>query len=134
MGYLAKAATSLQVDAITVSVYRTGREAAALQAPRSITMDRDLLLELWNDMWKEGNWVPSWPDTLNTVTAEQAAWKPVEDPQCRSIWEETSHVTYWRRVTLNRLTGGDPPTEAEIDLLDVCCACRSKRRGVAIRS
>ena len=28
-----------------------------------------------------------WPDTLNDVKAEQAAWKPTEDPQCRSIWE-----------------------------------------------
>jgi hypothetical protein len=81
-------------------------------------MDRDLLLELWNDMWKEGNWVPSWPDTLNDVRAEQAAWKPAADPQCRSIWEETSHVTYWRRVTLDRLAGGEPPTDEEINRLE----------------
>jgi hypothetical protein len=81
-------------------------------------MDRDLLLELWEDMWKEGNWVPSWPDTLNDVRAEQAAWKPADDPMCRSIWEETVHVTYWRRVTLERLSGGEPPTEEEIDRLE----------------
>jgi hypothetical protein len=81
-------------------------------------MDRDLLLELWNDMWKEGNWVPSWPDTLNDVTADKAAWKPDDYPQCRSIWEETSHVTYWRRVTLDRMSGGEPPTEEESDRLE----------------
>ena len=81
-------------------------------------VNRDLLLELWNDMWKEGNWVPSWPDTVNDVRAEQAAWKPVEDLQCRSIWEETSHVTYWRRVTLDRMTGGEPPTEEDINRLE----------------
>ena len=81
-------------------------------------MDRDLLLELWNDMWKDGNWVPSWPDTLGDVNAEQAAWKPGDDPMCRSIWEETSHVIYWRRVTLARFAGGQPPTEEEINRLE----------------
>ena len=39
-------------------------------------MDRSELLELWNDMWKEGNWVPSWPDSLAGLNAETAAWTP----------------------------------------------------------
>ena len=64
------------------------------------------------------SWVPSWPDTLNDVRAEQAAYKPGEDPWCRSIWEETVHVTYWRRVTLNRLASGEGPTEEEINRLE----------------
>lgn len=79
-------------------------------------MDRSLLLELWNDMWTEGNWVPSWPDSLKGVTADHALWKP--DLQCRSIWEETVHVTYWRRVTLHRMEGGAAPTEEEIANLE----------------
>ncbi len=76
-------------------------------------MDRDKLLELWNDMWKEGNWVPSWPDSLNGLTAITAAWKP--DPNCHSIWQEVVHVIFWRRVTIERFTGGEAPSSAVIE-------------------
>jgi hypothetical protein len=79
-------------------------------------MDRSKLLELWNDMWKEGNWVPSWPDSLAGLSAETAAWSP--DPKCHSIWQEVVHVTYWRKVTLNRMAGGAAPTEEEIERLE----------------
>jgi len=46
----------------------------------------------------------SWPDTLNDVGQSKLPGNG-EDPECRSIWEETSHVTYWRRVTLDRIAG-----------------------------
>jgi len=79
-------------------------------------MERDQLLELWNDQWKEGNWVPSWPDSLAGLNAETAAWSP--DPKCHSIWQEVVHVTFWRNVTLARLAGSPPPTEEEIARLE----------------
>jgi len=62
-------------------------------------MERPNLLELWNDMWKEGNWIPSWPDSLAGLTAEEAAWSP--DPNCHSVWQQVVHVTFWRNVTLS---------------------------------
>ena len=79
-------------------------------------MDREQMLELWNDMWKEGNWVPSWPDSLAGLSALEAAWTP--DPLCHSVWREVVHVTFWRRVTLTRMAGGDAPNDEEIARLE----------------
>jgi hypothetical protein len=79
-------------------------------------MNREEMLTLWSDMWQEGNWVPSWPDSLAGLSAEAAAWTP--DPPCHSIWAEVVHVTYWRHVTLRRIAGGDPPDEQEIARLE----------------
>lgn len=76
-------------------------------------MDRDQLLELWNDMWKEGNWVPAWPDSLVNLSVEEALWTP--DPKCHSIWQEVVHVTFWRRVTLKQIAEGVRPAEEEIE-------------------
>jgi hypothetical protein len=79
-------------------------------------MDRNHLLELWNDMWKEGNWVPSWPDSLAGLSAEAAAWSP--DPKCHSIWQEVVHVTFWRQVTLLQLVGSERPSDEDIERLE----------------
>ncbi len=79
-------------------------------------MGREKLIELWNDMWSEGNWVPSFPDSLAGLTAEEAAWTP--DASCHSIWQEVVHVTFWRRVTLNRMAGGAPPGDEEVMKLE----------------
>jgi hypothetical protein len=76
-------------------------------------MDRAEMLELWNDMWKEGNWVPSWPDSLNGLTAEQAAWSP--GPGAHSIWREAVHVIFWRRATLTLMSGGSSPSAEEVE-------------------
>ena len=76
-------------------------------------MDRTELLELWNEMMGEGNWVPSWPDSLATLTVEQALWTP--DPPCHCIWQEVAHVIFWRNVTLKRMAGGDGPSEEEVE-------------------
>ena len=75
-------------------------------------MDRGQLLELWNDMWQEGNWVPSWPDSLAELTAESASWSP--DPACHSVWQEVVHVIFWRSVTLARMAGGPGPGEDQV--------------------
>ena len=71
------------------------------------------LLEMWQDMEKEGNWVPSWPDSLAGLSAEDAAWVPDALP-CHSIWQEVVHVTFWREATLRLMARGDPPTAEEI--------------------
>ncbi len=74
------------------------------------------MLQLWNDMWDEGNWIPSFPDSLDGLTAETAAWKP--EPQCHSVWEEVVHVTYWRTVTLDKMAGKPGPSEQDVELLE----------------
>lgn len=74
-------------------------------------MEREEMLSLWNDMVKEGNWVPSWSDSLAHMSAEDAAWTP--DTSCHSVWAEVVHVTYWRQVTLARMHGSaEPPAES----------------------
>src|SRR5579871_236384 len=79
-------------------------------------MDREKMLELWHDMWKEGNWVPSWPDSLEGLNAEKALWSP--GPGGHSIWQEVAHVIFWRQVTLTRLAGGTPPEGDEVERLE----------------
>ena len=78
-------------------------------------MERNELLELWNDMWKEGNWVPSWPDSLAGLSATEAAWSP--QPDCHSIWQEVVHTIFWRTVTLTRMAGGEAPDAQAIEQL-----------------
>lgn len=75
-------------------------------------MDREEMLSLWNNMWEEGNWVPSWPDSLAGLTAQTAAWQT--DPPCHSIWAEVVHVTFWRRVTLDQMAGGGSPDAEKV--------------------
>lgn len=75
-------------------------------------MDRQQVLELWNDMWNEGNWVPSLPDSLAGITAAEAAWSP--EPRCHSIWQEVVHLIFWRTVTLDRMAGGAPRSEETV--------------------
>ncbi len=79
-------------------------------------MDRAKLLELWNDMWKEGNWVPSWPDSLSDLSAEQAARVPTDG--CHSVWQEVVHVIYWRGVTLDIIAGKPERPDDESDRLE----------------
>ena len=77
-----------------------------------LVMERTEMLELWNDMWKEGNWVPSWPDSLSGLTAEDAAWKP--DAKTHSLWQEVVHTIFWRRYTLTSMAGGAVPSTEEV--------------------
>ena len=71
------------------------------------------MLELWSDMAKEGNWVPSWPDSLAGLTAEEAAGSPGDG--AHSVWQEVVHVCFWREVTLRRMAGGPNPDDEEIE-------------------
>jgi len=58
-------------------------------------LERTEALQFWNDMWQEGNWFPSIPDSLAGLSAADAAWSP--DPKCHSIWQEVVHLTFWRK-------------------------------------
>ena len=76
-------------------------------------MNREHLLELWNDQVKEGNWVPSWPDSLKDLDAKSALWKPDANDLSHCIWQEVVHVNYWREVTLEQLVGLPARPEGE---------------------
>jgi hypothetical protein len=76
-------------------------------------MERAEMLEMWSDMAREGNWIPSWPDSLAGLMPEDAAWTP--DPKCHSIWQEVVHVTFWRQATLNQIAGGKGPSAEEVE-------------------
>src|SRR5690242_3247154 len=78
-------------------------------------MDRAQILKLWEDMWQEGNWIPSWPDSLAGLTADEASWRP--DSNCHSIWQEVNHITFWHKYTLALLAGQAAPTSEEVEQL-----------------
>ena len=79
-------------------------------------MNRAKLLELWNDQWTAGNWIPSWPDALVNLTFEESIWTPVQESH--SIWQELVHVNFWRQATLRLLAGGERPTDEETAQLE----------------
>ena len=79
-------------------------------------MDRIELGELWADMWKEGNWIPSWPDSLADLSASEACWSP--DSKCHSAWQEVAHVIFWRNATLKIMAGGRSPSSEEVERLE----------------
>ncbi len=64
-------------------------------------MERNYMLKLWNESWAEGNWVPSWQDSLADLSAIDAATKT--HPFVHSIWQEVVHVIFWRNATLNHI-------------------------------
>jgi hypothetical protein len=80
-------------------------------------MNREQLLELWNDQVREGNWVPSWPDSLKDLDATAALWKPDSGELSHCIWQEVVHVIYWREVTLDILASKPRPTQEECERL-----------------
>lgn len=79
-------------------------------------MDRDQLLSMWNDMAQNGNWVPSWTDSLAALTPDEALWRPAEG--CHSIWQELAHVVFWRQVNLRWMHGGPAATAEEVEQRD----------------
>ena len=64
-------------------------------------MERDEMLKLWDDSWVEGNWVPSWQDSLADLTAIEASAVPLVGTH--TIWQEVVHVIFWRNATLNHM-------------------------------
>jgi hypothetical protein len=75
-------------------------------------MQREQMLELWNDMANEGNWVPSWTDSLAGLTPESASWTPGRG--CHSVWQEVVHVIFWRKATLRMMDGESGPSAGEV--------------------
>ena len=66
-------------------------------------MDRESLLELWDDAWAVGSWFGSWTAALDGLSPEAANWSP--QPGAHSIWQLVNHVAFWREETLRILAG-----------------------------
>ena len=70
--------------------------------------DREMLIQMWDEMWNSYTWIPGWNKSFSDLTAKQAAWKP--DPKRNSIWQILNHIAFWRETMVNRLAG-KPPTD-----------------------
>ena len=77
-----------------------------------MTMDRDILVRMWTEAWKEGIWYTPWASAVDGLSARQAAWKP--DPDRHSIWQIVTHIMFWQEYTLRMLAGDKTPQE-EVD-------------------
>jgi len=75
-------------------------------------MDRQTLLQLWNEAETKGLWHAPWSKSLSGLTPAEAAWKP--SPQRHSIWQIVNHMIFWREHELRNLVG-KKPDESEIN-------------------
>ena len=76
-------------------------------------MDRATLLTLWTDSWDGDIWIAPWSKAITGLTAQQAAWTPA--PGRHSIWQNVTHVVYWRNYTLDVIAGKPKPPAAEVE-------------------
>ena len=63
------------------------------------------LLQQYDRCYSENGWFVAVRNTVEGVTAEQAAWKP--DGSDNSIWESLSHINYYNNAYLQRFKGID---------------------------
>lgn len=81
---------------------------------------RTLLLETLDYSYKIDEWVPPLAETLDGITAKQAAWRPAGN--AKTIWEICLHVAVWNENIIERIETGakshpaqgnwpDPPTD-----------------------
>jgi uncharacterized damage-inducible protein DinB len=75
-------------------------------------VDRETLLNLWDESWAEGIWFASWSEAMQGITADQAAWKP--EGGKHSIWQLVGHVNFWRGYTLDAIAGKPKPAPEDV--------------------
>ncbi len=68
-------------------------------------MVKEVLLKQFSDCYDKDAWFVAVRNTLEGVTAEQAAWKP--DGTDNSIWESLAHISYYNNAYLQRFKGID---------------------------
>ncbi len=66
---------------------------------------RDILLEQFNACYDKNTWFVAIKNTLEGVTAEDAAWKPANVDN--SIWGIVSHLNYYNFAYIERFKGVD---------------------------
>lgn len=83
-------------------------------------MERQMLLNQWDELWRSGLWAAPLSKAVEDLTPKQAAWKPDvdslggENARVHSIWQHVNHMLFWREVALRRTMGGPSPNEHEV--------------------
>ena len=64
-------------------------------------MERESLLNHWDEAWTSGLWYAPWSRVLEGLTAKQAAWSPAAGRH--SIWQIVNHMIFWREYEVRAL-------------------------------
>lgn len=72
----------------------------------------ELLVHEWECTYDKEDWYPPLKHALDGVTVAQASWRP-EGEAANTIWENLSHLLYFKERLLHRLSGTDFPSTAE---------------------
>jgi hypothetical protein len=72
-------------------------------------MEREQLVQLWQEAWTDGLWYTPWGKALEDLTPQQAAWKPAAARH--SIWQILNHIMFWQDYTLRSARGQKPDRE-----------------------
>ncbi|MBG9563961.1 DinB family protein [Brevibacillus agri] len=72
----------------------------------------ELLVHEWECTYDKEDWFPPLKHALAGVTAAQASWRP-EGAAANTIWENVSHLLYFKERLLHRLSGTEFINTAE---------------------
>jgi DinB superfamily len=77
-----------------------------LRCPQEATVDSaNLVLALLDEAYEKKTWHgPNLRQSIKSVTAKQAAWRP--GPGRHNIWEVMLHAAYWKYAVRRRIEGG----------------------------
>ena len=70
-------------------------------------MNKETLLKQYDRCYNENGWFVAVRNTIEGITAKQAAWKP--EASDNSIRESLSHLSYYNNAYLQRFKGIDYP-------------------------
>lgn len=73
---------------------------------------KELLVKNWEFTYEQEDWFPPLRDALAGVNAVQASWHPAGEA-ANTIWENVSHLLYFKERLLHRLSGTEFPLSAE---------------------
>jgi len=75
---------------------------------------KEFLLDQFTSCYDTNGWFVALKNTLNNLTAEQAAWKP--ENLDNSIWETLAHLNFYNERYLRRFRGEEiPPSDLSND-------------------
>ncbi|WP_103109692.1 DinB family protein [Brevibacillus reuszeri] len=72
----------------------------------------ELLLHEWKCTYDKEDWYPPLRDALTGLSAAQASWRP-DGLAANTIWENVSHLLFFKERLLHRLQNTEFPLSAE---------------------
>lgn len=72
----------------------------------------EILLHEWECTYDKEDWYPPLKDALAGLTAAQASWRP-QGEAANTIWENVSHLLYYKERLLHRLQSTEHAGSAE---------------------